>query len=46
MELLKVTKYSEGGYQLYSPDVIKQAKKIRKLQKEKRLTLAELKEII
>jgi len=46
MGLLKVTKYSEGGYQLYSPDVIKQAKKIRKLQKERRLTLAELKEII
>ena len=45
MGLLKVTKYSEGGYQLYSPDVIKQAKKIRKLQKERRLTLAELKEI-
>lgn len=46
MGLLKVTKYTEGGYQLYSPDVIKQAKKIRKLQKEKRLTLAELKKII
>lgn len=45
MGLLKVAKYSEGGYQLYSPDVIKQAKKIRKLQKEKRLTLAELKKM-
>ena len=46
MGLLKVTKYSEGGYQLYSPDVIKQAKNIRKLQKEKRLTLSELKRMI
>ncbi len=46
MGLLKVTKYTEGGYQLYSPDAIKQVKKIRKLQKEKRLTLAELKGII
>lgn len=46
MGLLKVTRYSEGGYQLYSPDVIKQAKKIRKLQKEKRLTLTEIKGII
>lgn len=45
MGLLKVAKYSEGGYQLYSPDVIKQAKKIRKLQKERRLTLAELKKM-
>jgi Fic family protein len=41
--LLQVTDYSEGGYQLYSPDVIDKVKKIRELQKEKRLTIAELK---
>ena len=46
MGLLKVTKYSEGGYQLYSPDVIKKAKEIRRLQKEKRLTINEIKELI
>jgi len=46
MGLLKVTKYSEGGYQLYSPDAIKQAKGIRRLQKEKRLTINEIKELI
>lgn len=28
MGLLKIAKYTEGGYQLYSPDTIKQAKKI------------------
>lgn len=41
--LLQVTDYSEGGYQLYSPDVIDKVRKIRELQKEKRLTIAELK---
>lgn len=40
--LLEVTKYTEGGYQLYSPFMIKRAKEIRRLQKEKRLTLAEI----
>ncbi len=46
MGLLKVTKYTEGGYQLYSPDSIKQAKKIRRLQKNKRLLLTEIKKRI
>ncbi len=46
MGLLKVTKHTEGGYQLYSPEVIKQAEKIRKLQKEKRLTIEEIKKLI
>lgn len=46
MGLLKVTKYTEGGYQLYSPDAIEQTKKIRKLQKEKRLTINEIKKIV
>lgn len=41
--LLTVTKYTEGGYQLYSPSMIKRAKEIRRLQKEERLTLAEIK---
>ncbi|OGK15574.1 hypothetical protein A2690_02010 [Candidatus Roizmanbacteria bacterium RIFCSPHIGHO2_01_FULL_39_12b] len=41
--LLKVENYTEGGYQLYSPDVINKVKKIRRLKKEKRLTIAELK---
>ena len=45
MGLLKVSKYTEGGYQLYSPDVIKQIKKIRILQKEKRLTINEIKKL-
>lgn len=42
--LLTVTKYTEGGYQLYSPSMIKRVKEIRTLQKEKRLTLAEIKQ--
>jgi len=44
--LLKVANYSEGGYQLYSSDVIDKVKKIRKLQKEKRLTIAEIKKAL
>lgn len=43
-DLLKVSRYSVGGYQLYEPSQISQAKKIRKLQKEKRLKLTEIKE--
>ncbi|EKE15466.1 MAG: Fic [uncultured bacterium] len=46
MGLLKVTKHTEGGYQLYSPDTITQAEKIRKLQKEKRLTIEEIKKLV
>ncbi|MFA5830020.1 MAG: Fic family protein [Candidatus Gracilibacteria bacterium] len=42
--LLKVAEYSPGGYQLYAETMIEQAKKIRQLQKEKRLTIREIKE--
>lgn len=41
--LLTVNKYTAGGYHLYSPDTIDRIKKIRTLQSEKRLTIAELK---
>lgn len=41
--LLKVEKLSSGGYQLYSSIMIRKIKQIRTLQKEKRLTIAELK---
>lgn len=41
--LLKVEKLSGGGYQLYSSSMVKRVKHIRALQKEKRLTIAELK---
>jgi len=44
--LLEVTKYTEGGYQLYSPSMIKRAKEIRRLQSEQRLTLAEIKNLL
>ena len=41
--LLNVSDYTEGGYQLYSPDTIEKAKSIRKWQTENRLTLQEIK---
>ena len=41
--LLQVTKYTEGGYQLYSPSMLRIAKEIRRLQKNERLTLSEIK---
>lgn len=41
--LLHVTKYSPGGYQLYSQTEIEIVKKIRKLQEENRLTITEIK---
>ncbi|MBI2611622.1 Fic family protein [Candidatus Gottesmanbacteria bacterium] len=44
--LLKPSQISKGGYQLYNPDTIKIIKKIRKLQKEKRLTIQELKQVM
>lgn len=43
--LLSVIKYTAVGYQLYSPQAINIIKKIRKLQKEKRLTIEEIKEV-
>ena len=42
-ELLQVTEYTQGGYQLYNQDKVGIARKIRKLQNSKRLTLAEIK---
>lgn len=41
--LLQVKGYTKGGYQLYEPSMVKRIKKIRQLQKEKRLTIAEIK---
>lgn len=41
-DLLKVKVYTLGGYQLYDPKMISQVKKIRKLQKEERLTIREI----
>jgi len=45
-KLLEVSKYSQGGYQLYSPNQVAVAKKIRQLQKNKRLSLWEIKNTI
>jgi Fic family protein len=44
--LLPVEGYTQGGYQLYSPQIIERIKLIRKLQEQKRLTIAELKKAI
>jgi len=44
--LLTVKEYSRGNYQLYDPAMIERAKEIRRLQNEKRLTIAEIKEAI
>jgi Fic family protein len=41
--LLTVEEYTPSGYQLYLPNEIEKAKKIRKLQQVNRLTLAEIK---
>lgn len=41
--LLDVVGYTPSGYQLYTQDALKQTKKILKLQKDKRLTLSEIK---
>ena len=41
--LLEVAEHTNGGYQLYDETMVKRAKKIRHLQKEKRLTIRELK---
>lgn len=41
--LLSVVEYSPGGYQLYNQSQVVTIKKIRKLQDENRLTLAEIK---
>ena len=41
--LLEVADYTKGGYQLYDQSMIKRTKKIRQLQEEKRLSIAEIK---
>lgn len=41
--LLKVKKHTTGGYQLYDPSMVEKAKEVRRLQKEKRLTIKEIK---
>ena len=41
--LLTVKDFTKGGYQLYEPSMIERAKEIRRLQKEERLTIAEIK---
>lgn len=43
-DLLKVARYSQGGYQLYDSSQIDRAKEVRYLQDEQRLTLREIKE--
>jgi Fic family protein len=41
--LLDVSDYTKGGYQLYHPAAARRVKKIRTLQMERRLSLAEIK---
>ena len=41
--LLEVADYTKGGYQLYGQSMINRIKKIRQLQEEKRLSIAEIK---
>ena len=43
--LLKVASFSKGGYQLYSPEMIQRVKKIRAIQRNKRLTIGEIKKL-
>lgn len=45
-KLLEVDKLTEGGYQLYLPSMITRVKEIRRLQTEKRLTIAEIKKLL
>ena len=42
--LLIVKDFTKSGYQLYKPSMIERVKEIRRLQKEERLTIAEIKE--
>jgi MerR family regulatory protein. len=42
--LLKVKELTESGYQLFEPTMVDIVKDIRRLQTEKRLTIAEIKE--
>jgi len=40
--LLRVKAHTKGGYQLFDPSMVEQARKIRDLQRDKRLTLGEI----
>lgn len=42
--LLTVKDTTPSGYQLFEPSMVERAKEIRKLQNDKRLTIAEIKE--
>lgn len=42
--LLIVVSHTKGGYQLYSSDMVNRVKEVRKMQKEERLTIAEISE--
>lgn len=42
--LLKVSDHTEGGYQLYEPEMVERAKQVRYLQNSKRLTLREIRQ--
>ena len=41
--VLEVAEHTEAGYQMYDRSMVERVKEIRKLQKEKRLTLTEIK---
>ena len=45
-KLLEVAEYSPGGYQLYAQDNVERVRKIKDLQRSKRLTLAEIRKTI
>ncbi len=44
--LLEVAKYTPSGYQLYDYSMVARAKKIRQLQRDKRLTISEIKKAL
>ena len=44
--LLQIAKHTKTGYALYNPKMIEKVKEIRRLQKEKRLSIAEIKKKI
>lgn len=44
--ILEVKEYTKGGYQLYEPAMIGRVREIRRLQKEDRLSIAEIKKKI
>ena len=44
--LLPVQDHTPGGYQLYSPYMIKRVREIRRLQMEKRLTITEIRDAL